>query len=212
MLTLIPMTDYFALLNEPRRPWIDVEELKEKFLALSSEFHPDRFHSASAEEKEFANRRYTDLNAAHACLREPKERLRHLLELEQGAKPDDLQNIPVEMTELFMEVGQLCREVDLFLSEKAGITSPLLKVEVFERGLEWNDKLKSLQERIGAQREWLVQELISLNEAWTLPPKTDGSGRSSALPLERLESIYRVFSYTNRWSAQIQERRFQLSL
>ena len=206
------MTDYFALLNEPRRPWIDVEELKEKFLALSSEFHPDRFHNASAEEKESANRRYADLNAAHACLREPKERLRHLLDLEQGAKPDDLQHIPVEMTELFMEVGLVCREVDLFLGEKAGITSPLLKVELFERGLEWNEKLKALQERIGNQREWLVQELVSLNEAWTSPRKIDGSGERRALPLERLESIYRIFSYTNRWSAQVQERRFQLSL
>jgi hypothetical protein len=116
------------------------------------------------------------------------------------------------MTELFMEVGHLCHEVDGFLREKAGVTSPLLRVQVFERGLEWSDKLKSLQERIAAQRQSLVRELISLNEAWTSPPKIDGCGGREALPLERLESIYRVFSYTNRWSAQIQERRFQLSV
>jgi len=205
------MIDYFALLNEPRRPWIDVEELKEKFLALSSDFHPDRVHGASEDEKQSANQRYVELNAAHACLRDPKERLRHLLELEQGVKPRDLQSTPVEMTELFMEVGKLCHEVDSFLREKARVTSPLLRVQIFERGLEWNDNLKSLQERIAAQRESLVRELISLNQVWISPPKIDGCREREALPLDRLETLYRIFSYINRWSAQVHERRVQLS-
>ena len=29
------MTDYFALLQKERRPWLDPEELKEKYFALS---------------------------------------------------------------------------------------------------------------------------------------------------------------------------------
>jgi len=39
---IVRMTDYFALLDEPRRPWLDVSSLKQKFLARSSEVHPDR--------------------------------------------------------------------------------------------------------------------------------------------------------------------------
>ncbi len=36
------VTDYFALLNEPRRPWLEPETLKSKFLALAAEAHPDK--------------------------------------------------------------------------------------------------------------------------------------------------------------------------
>ena len=37
------MTDYFNLLSEPRRPWLNPEALKQKFLNLSAEVHPDTF-------------------------------------------------------------------------------------------------------------------------------------------------------------------------
>src|SRR5215472_9636832 len=77
------MVDYFALLDEPRRPWLDAEPLKEKFLALSATVHPDRVHNLSETERAAAQERYTELNAAYQCLREPKERLHHLLELER---------------------------------------------------------------------------------------------------------------------------------
>ena len=36
------MTDCFALLGEPRCPWLDAEALKSRFLVLSAEAHPDR--------------------------------------------------------------------------------------------------------------------------------------------------------------------------
>src|SRR5438445_2111306 len=101
------MTDYFALLDEPRRPWLDPEVLKARFLALTAEVHPDRVHGATETEKRTANQRYADLNAAYNCLREPKERLLHLLELERGKKPEEVQKIPAGMMDLFAEIGQL---------------------------------------------------------------------------------------------------------
>src|SRR5436309_5157524 len=104
------MTDYFALLGEPRRPWLDPEKLKAKFLALSAEIHPDRFHSAPAAEKQATHERFPRLNAAYQVLREPKDRLRHLLELELSAKPAEVQQTSPGAMELFMEVGRLCRE------------------------------------------------------------------------------------------------------
>ena len=73
--------DYFALLNEPRRPWLDEELLKAKFLELSSEVHPDRIHGAPEGEKQRANQRFADLNSAYHCLREPKTRLQRQLRL-----------------------------------------------------------------------------------------------------------------------------------
>ena len=69
------MTDYFALFDEPRRPWLDTDSLKAKFLALSAQAHPDRVHGAAETDKLAANHRYTELNAAYNCLREPRDRL-----------------------------------------------------------------------------------------------------------------------------------------
>src|ERR1700756_1925347 len=119
------MADYFMLLNEPRRPWIDPEELKQKFLALSSQVHPDRVHGAPEAERLAASRRYAEINSAYNCLREPKDRLRHLLELELGAKPVDIQRVPEEVMNTFFEVGQLCKEADRFLAERGKVSSPL---------------------------------------------------------------------------------------
>jgi DnaJ-domain-containing protein 1 len=198
------MTDHFALLNEPRRPWVDAAELKAKFLALSAEVHPDRVHNAPETERLAATQRYSDLNAAYNCLREPRTRLQHLLELELGAKPNDIQRIPPGTMDEFFEVGQLCRQVDAFLAEKNRVTSPMLKVQLFEQSQEWTDKLNALQQKINARREIVISELQAMNPLWE-----SGSNRKPSL--ERLEELYRLFSYLSRWSEQIQERIVQLS-
>ena len=124
------MTDFFFLLNEPRRPWLDPEVLKQKFLTLSATVHPDRVHNLGEAERAAAQDRYTGLNTAYNCLREPKERLQHLLQLELGAPPPNTQRIPSDLMDLSLEVGKACREADAFLAEKAKVTSPLLQVTV----------------------------------------------------------------------------------
>ena len=205
------MTDAFALLAEPRRPWLDAGALKQKFLPLSSAAHPDRTHNAPEAEKQAANERYAELNAAYNTLREPRDRLLHLLELERGAKPPDIQRIPPGTMDLFVEVGQLCRDTDAFLAQRKNVTSPLVKVQMFERGMEWTDKLQALQQRINARRDELTTELQQMNAVWEAAPPISSPSRAAALPLERLEQIYRVFSYIARWSEQIQERTLQLA-
>jgi len=202
------MTDYFALLNEPRRPWLDPESLKAKFFQLSAEVHPDRVHGASEAEKQLANQRYVELNAAYNCLREPKTRLQHLLELETGAKPKDIQQIPERTMELFMEVGQLCRAADAFLAERAPVTSPVLKVKLFERAHEWIERLNTVQKKLAAQREHLNAEVKKLDAAW---PARSTAPSDAALLFAQLEQLWRDYSYIGRWSAQIQERVVQLS-
>jgi DnaJ-domain-containing protein 1 len=194
--------DYFALLNEPRRPWLEPETLKQKFLALSAEVHPDRVHQASEAAKLEANGRYTELNAAYNCLREPRERLRHLLELELGQKPSDLTNVPNDLMELFFSVGKLLREVDAFVAEKGRATSPLLQVQLFERGQDWIERLSTIRKLVDSRREPLVGELKDFGDSW---------GGSSVRPIERLLEIWRLLSFYDRWLAQIQERVVQIS-
>jgi DnaJ-domain-containing protein 1 len=206
------MTDYFALLQEPRCPWLDPEALKAKFLHLAETTHPDRIHGASDFDKARANRRFMELTAARNCLREPKERLLHLIELERGQRPPGIESVPADLMELFFQIGQVSREVDGFLLERAKVRAPLLKVQMFERGLEWTDKLSQVQQGLNVRRRELEEKLKEMNAVWEAAPAVGSSERPAALPLDELEMAYRTFSYYARWMGQLQDRIVQLSL
>lgn len=204
--------DAFALLNEPRRPWVDVDSLKGRFLETSSATHPDRFHSASETERLAATARYSELNTAYGILREPKDRLLHLLELESGGKPRDIQRIPPGTMDLFIEVGQGCREADEFLKSKAEATSPMLKLSKMREAMGWIDRFQQLQGRVNAMRDTLTTTLRDLNAAWDAAPAIGSPERAGTLPLESLEQVYRSFSYVERWTGQLQERLVQFAM
>jgi hypothetical protein len=200
------MTDYFLLLQEERRPWLEAEQVKQKFFALSGSAHPDRVHQAGAEEKAAAGRAFADLNSAAKCLGDHKLRLLHLLELEMGAKPKDVQEIPNELANLFTGVATACRNADQFLAEKAKVTSPLLQVALFAQAMEWVEKLQQLQQNLTLFNAKLLEQLQTLDEAWMAAAKAERRGL-----LPQLEELYRLFGYFNRWNSQIQERIVQLS-
>lgn len=203
------MIDHFEVLGVGRRPWLDPELLRKKFLELSARVHPDRVHEAPKAQQQEAHERYTALNAAFQALRDPKSRLLHLLTLERGKPPPEIMAIPHETTDRFVEVANLCREADRFLAQGKEQTSPLLKVRQFEQGQQWIDRLQVLQGKLQGWREALSDEVKELGDAWERPrPIEVLPGRS--LPLERLETIYRLLSYATRWTDQLQERIVQL--
>ena len=206
------MTDAFELLQVPRRPWIDVDILKEQFVRLSSDVHPDRSHNASEETKTGANDRYAEINAAYTKLKDFRERLLHLMELELGEKPKDIQRIPPGTMDLFVEVGQTCRDCDAFLTRKNSSDSPMFRLQMMREGFVWTDKLTELKSRIEAKRAELETELKQLNSVWEAAPAVGTAARRAGLPLERLEQIYRIASYISRWTEQIQERVVQLAI
>jgi hypothetical protein len=193
------VTDYFALLDEPCRPWLDEERLKSRFFNLSASVHPDHAHSLPEKEKKAAHHRYTELNAAYNCLREPKERLRHLIELRTGKKPASVQQVPDALVDIFFEIGKACREADEFLKRKASVTSPLLLVNIFEQGQLLSECLIKLRQDLALRQEQLGAELKELNDDWEQN-------------LVRLERIQQTLSYLHRWSAQLHERIAQLAL
>ncbi|HTI72447.1 MAG TPA: hypothetical protein VMF06_20905 [Candidatus Limnocylindria bacterium] len=206
------MTDAFQLLGEPRLPWLDVGALKDRFIQLSSGVHPDRVHSASPAEKEAANHRYAELNAAYGKLRDFRDRLLHLMELELGAAPKDIQRIPPGTMDLFVEVGQTCRDCDAFLARKSSSDSPMFKLQMMREGFTWTDKLTELAGRIEKRRAELEAEVKALNPVWEAAPPVGETTRKGQLPLERLEQIYRIASYISRWKEQVQERVVQLAV
>lgn len=207
------MTDYFLLLVQPRHPWLDLDALKTQYLALSAAAHPDHCAEGLPEAKAAANRSLSELNSAHSCLRDLKPRLLHLIQLESGSPPKDIQRIPPGTMDLFMEVGQTCRDAGAFAAQlEAAASSPMLKVRLLHRTLEWTDRLNALREKVAAAGHSYDAELQALNLVWDAAPPPGSPERPGRLPLERLELIYRALSYSARWTAQIQERAGQLVL
>ena len=83
----------------------------------------------------------------------------------------------------------------------------MVQVELFERGQNWVEQLNDLQRKLNDLRTQLTDGLRSLDAQWIL---ADAPSRREILP--KLEELYRLFGYFNRWSSQIQERVVGLSL
>jgi DnaJ-domain-containing protein 1 len=205
-----PITDYFAILQEPRRPWLNEGLLKDKFLAISGTEHPDKVDARTAGDRAAAQSRYTNLNAAYQCLRDPKLRLQHLLELERGAAPPRVQNVPPDLLDLFMQVSQVLRQADSFLAENAQVTSPLLQVRRFELGQIIAGRIQQVVSTLSSHTEALSGRLREIDAVWETGMRAD-SGRREDL-LQQVEVLCQRFSYFSRWTAQLQERRVRLTI
>jgi curved DNA-binding protein CbpA len=189
------VVDYFALLNFPRNPWLDPAAVQARFLELSAAAHPDRVHGLGSDQIAEANRKFSDLNKAAAVLRDPKERLQHLIALETNAAPSATQNIPPELIDLFAKVGHTCRSVDQFISERANTTSPMLQAQLFAKGLDWTDRITELQSAVAALKDTALKRLQQTGEQW--PNQKD---------FQKLAELAHMFAMIGRWESQLQER------
>lgn len=194
------MTDYFALLGQKRAPFLDPGALKEIFLRLSSECHPDK---SAAENRDLAGQKFTEINAAYNCLRDPKTRLAHFLELETGKPPGQVQSMPGGLMDHFAQVAQICGRADSTLRKWQGLSSPVVKAQCFQEALGLSEQISMLQRILQHQRDSLVEELR------VLPPSGEENDRPALLA--RIEEVYSAYSYLSRWSHQLQERFVQLA-
>src|SRR5271154_3491046 len=103
-------SDYFALFGLPRKLWIEMSGLEQKFLQMSWKLHPDNFVNASAEEREISLKRSSELNDAYRTLRDPVGRVEYLLAVE-GARIEG-QNKQQAPPELLEEVFELNESLD----------------------------------------------------------------------------------------------------
>jgi len=208
----VSSSDCFALLDEPRQPWLEPEQLRIKFQRLSAAYHPDRVHGADAQTRAEATHRYAALNAAYQCLREPKERLRHLLELESAHAPTGVDAVPPELMAWFGNVGALNRTLSQLLAAKARVTAPLLRAQWFQEAMPHLNAAQTLLRSLLAQTNQLHSRLQEMNPLWDNAPPVGDTQRPAQLPLPELEQIYRTLSYLNRWTSQLQEQVVQLTL
>ena len=199
------MTDYFALLQQPRRPWLEDEPLKRQFLALSGNAHPDRVHAATVEEKTVATQRFVELNAAYHCLKEPRDRVRHLVELELGRKPGDLNNVPADLADAFLKIAAASRTTDQLAAEKMKIRSPLLQAEFLGKVQPHLDLLERLQQEVTELYQSALTKLQALDKSWQ-------HAANRAAVLRQLEELVQVIGFHARWRSQLREAHLRLTL
>ncbi|MGA2427418.1 MAG: Fe-S protein assembly co-chaperone HscB, partial [Candidatus Acidiferrum sp.] len=104
--------DHFALFGLPRKLWIEMAPLEQKFLQLSWKLHPDNFVNASADEQERSLKRSSEVNDAYRVLRDPVARVEYLLEIEGARKEGEhKQQAPPELLEEVFELNESLDEL-----------------------------------------------------------------------------------------------------
>jgi curved DNA-binding protein CbpA len=189
------MTDYFALLEQPRTPWLDLGALKEVFHRKTLEQHPD---STGAAEGDFA-----ELNEAYQVLQDPKGRLRHLLESRGASTASTNQIVPSELQELFLEIGGLNQRTTQILEKIRTASNPLSRSLLKAEVMAAQKDVASLRAKARQLTEAADERLREMNPGWLTDP---------AAQIAETSALYLRFSYLGRWSAQLDELAFQLSL
>jgi hypothetical protein len=181
-------------------PALDAGALKERFARATSESHPDKFAQAPEPERIAAEERYADLNRAYQTLVDPVQRLLALYLLTKGEKPRDVQRIPPGTMDLFIEVGQACRQLDQYLEKKRAADGALARAALMGEELTLQDTLMTLRGKLEKLGATLDGDLAALDSRWHAGDKD----------LNALEAIYRKYSYLARWRQQLEEREIAL--
>jgi curved DNA-binding protein CbpA len=192
--------DPFSLFQLEPAPALDPAALKEQFTRSTAETHPDKFQQAPEPERLAAEARYTELNRAYQTLADPRQRLLALYEATKREKPRDVQRIPPGTMDLFIEVGQACRDLDTFLERKRSAGGALERAALMGDELVLQDTLIGLGTKLGQLGAALEVDLAGLDARW----------RSGDRDLAALEALYRKYSYLARWREQLQERELAL--
>ena len=187
------MTDYFALLDQPRAPWLDPAALKDAYHRKTLQTHPDTATADRADD-------FAELNEAYQVLQNPKRRLHHLLLLENCAPPPANQTIPQELQELFLLIGALSQRADVLLQKIRTTSNALGRSLLQPQIVEMQSEVGDLREKVGKLFDAATGQLREINSDW----------QNDRAALATLSNLYFQFAYLGRWSAQLDELAFQL--
>lgn len=187
------MPDHFAILAQPRRPWLDAEALKEAFHRATAQEHPD-VAGGSGENA-------AALNAAYAILREPASRLRHLLETEWPDSSPSPTVIPSALADFFGRIATLRQAGAALAKKEAAAHSPLARALLAGDRAAHRRELQAVLAHLGAAEAAAVADLRALDSAW--------EQRDPAMP-SLLGVAQQQFSFLAKWQAQLREDLFKL--
>jgi molecular chaperone HscB len=146
--------DYFELFEMPRKLWVDMNGLEQRFLQLSWKLHPDNFVNASEQERELSLKRSSELNDAYRALRDPVVRVEYLLGLEGMRKEgEQKQQAPPELLEEVFELNESLEELREAKSSGGDLAALKSRLESAQR--HFQEKLGEVDAQLQtAAQQW----------------------------------------------------------
>lgn len=189
------MRDCFELIGLPRRPWLEGKDLKERLHRLTGEHHPDVAGGSGD--------RLQEINGAYSILREPRNRITHLLELEGLEIEPKGNSVPPAIAKAFMDTGTVLQGLERFLAKEEKAVSPIARAALAGEKFEAIDLVESQIAELAGAESALLDELKTIDAKWE-------DGKVEAAP--RLAEIADSLAFFGKWMAQLREGLFKLSL
>jgi len=185
--------DYFAYFGLPRKLWMGVDGLEQKFLQLSWKLHPDNFVNLPEREKEISLQRSSMLNDAYRVLRDPVSRVEYLLELEGMRKEGEhKQQAPPELLEEVFELNESLDE--LREARSAGANLDALSTT-----------LRAAETNFGEKLHEVDAELQTAAEQWDAALDANASDSDREAVLQRLNELLNRRSYIRNLVAGVEK-------
>jgi len=175
--------DYFVLFELPRKLWIQMSALEQKFLQLSWKLHPDNFVNASEAERDLSLKRSSELNDAYRTLRDPVARVEYLLALEGERKEGEKkQQAPPELLEEVFELNESLDE--LREAKSAGADLAALK-----------SRLQAAEKNFGHKLIEVDGELQTVARDWDAAIDANADGPTRKKLMARMNELLNRRSY-----------------
>lgn len=188
--------DYFTYFGLPRKLWMGMDGLEQKFLQQSWKLHPDNFVNTNEREREMSLQRSSKLNDAYRVLRDPVARVEYLLELEGLRKEGEhKQQAPPELLEEAFELNESLDELREAKSAGANLGALTLKLRVAEKN--FGEKLHQVD-----------GELKAAAQQWDAALDANASESDREAILQRLNELLNRRSYIRNLVAGV-EKQFQ---
>jgi molecular chaperone HscB len=193
-MTAAPSTqssDYFAVFGLPRKLWLEMSLLEQKFLRLSWKLHPDNFVNASDAERELSLKRSSELNDAYRVLRDPVARVEYLLEIEGERKEGEKkQQAPPELLEEVFELNESLDE--LREAKESGGDLTALK-----------SRLQSAEKNFQEKLDEVDSQLQSVAREWDATLEANGASEARKKLMARMNDLLNRRSYLRNLVANV---------
>ena len=186
-------TDYFALFGMPRKLWIEMNALEQKFLQLSWKLHPDNFVNATETERELSLKRSSELNDAYRTLRDPVARVEYLLGIENMRKEGEhKQQAPPELLEEVFELNESLDE----LREARAAGGDVAALQ---------GRLEAAQQNFQEDLDDVDAELATLGREWDAAVDFGGGESKKQALLARMNEVLNRRAYIRNLVAGVQK-------
>ena len=156
-------TDYFTVMGLSKNPVIDDAELSKRYYDLSRRFHPDLYHSGTAQEQEASLKNTAMLNRAYRTLREPARRGIYWLELHGEKIGAENTAVPPKLASLVFSVQEQLEELrdarDAGKSEDVQSALQRLRTDLTQQMAELQEALA------GSFTKWGNEQQRSTNQS-----------------------------------------------